>query len=66
MLVAPVHRSDIAVCGSRDVSLPRINQRRRQKDEETHLTWYLKDEVMRRGRDTIHPERVEFNFTPSA
>src|SRR6266568_8737736 len=50
MLVAPVHRSDIAVCGRRDISLPRSNQRRRQKDEETRLTWYLKDEVMRRGR----------------
>src|SRR5438552_95265 len=36
----------IAVCGRRDVSLPRHVQ----KDEETHLTWYLKDEVMRRGR----------------
>src|SRR2546427_1698849 len=40
----------IAVCGRRDVSLPRTSQRRRQKDEETRLTWYLKDEVMRRGR----------------
>src|SRR5213594_214020 len=40
----------IAVCGRRDVSLPRSNQRRRQKDEETRLTWHLKDEVMRRGR----------------
>jgi hypothetical protein len=36
----------IAVCGRRDVSLPR----KVQKDEETRLTWYLKDEVMRRGR----------------
>ena len=36
----------IAVCGRRDVSLPRNIQ----KDEETRLTWYLKDEVMRRGR----------------
>src|SRR5436190_10959595 len=36
----------IAVCGRRDVSLPRNVQ----KDEETQLTWYLKDEVMRRGR----------------
>src|SRR2546426_7919283 len=40
----------IAVCGRRDVSLPRSIQRTRQKDEETCLTWYLKDEVMRRGR----------------
>ena len=40
----------IAVCGRRDVSLPRTNHGRRQKDEETRLTWYLKDEVMRRGR----------------
>ena len=44
--VAQVHRSDIAVCGRRDVSLPRNVQ----KNEETRLTWYLKDEVMRRGR----------------
>ena len=36
----------IAVCGRRDVSLPR----KVQKDEETRLTWHLKDEVMRRGR----------------
>jgi len=36
----------IAVCGRRDVSLPRNVQ----KDEETRLTWFLKDEVMRRGR----------------
>jgi hypothetical protein len=36
----------IAVCGRRDVSLPRHIQ----KDEESRLTWYLKDEVMRRGR----------------
>jgi hypothetical protein len=36
----------IAVCGRRDVSLPRNVQ----KDDETRLTWYLKDEVMRRGR----------------
>lgn len=36
----------IAVCGRRDVSLPRNVQ----KDEETRLAWYLKDEVMRRGR----------------
>jgi hypothetical protein len=40
----------IAVCGRRDVSLPRSIQKRRQKNEETRLTWYLKDEVMRRGR----------------
>src|SRR5437588_5605334 len=36
----------IAVCGRRDVSLPQNVQ----KDEETRLTWHLKDEVMRRGR----------------
>ena len=36
----------IAVCGRRDVGLPRNVQ----KDEETGLTWHLKDEVMRRGR----------------
>src|SRR5438445_682482 len=36
----------IGVCGRRDVSLPRHVQ----KDEETRLTWHLKDEVMRRGR----------------
>src|SRR2546422_7662591 len=40
----------IAVCGRRDVSLSRSIQKRSQKDEETRLTWYLKDEVMRRGR----------------
>jgi hypothetical protein len=40
----------IAACGRRDVSLPRTNHGRRQKDEETRLTWYLKDEVMGRGR----------------
>ena len=34
------------MCGRRDVSLPRNVQ----KDEETSLTWHLKDEVMRRGR----------------
>jgi hypothetical protein len=45
MPVAQVHRSDIAVCGRRDVSLPRNVQ----KDEETRLTWYLKPEIMRRG-----------------
>jgi len=49
MLVAQVHRSDIAVCGG-DVSLPRSIQKRKQKDKETRLTWHLKDEVMRRGR----------------
>src|ERR1700687_112222 len=47
MPVAQVHRSDIAVCGRRDISLPRNFQK---KDEETRLTWYLQDEVMRRGR----------------
>jgi hypothetical protein len=36
----------IAVCGRRDVSLPRNVQ----KDEESSLTWHLKDQVMRRGR----------------
>src|SRR6267143_1284719 len=36
----------IAACGRRDVSLPQNVQ----KNEETRLTWYLKDEVMRRGR----------------
>src|SRR5918999_1432303 len=40
----------IAVCGRRDVSLPRPNYGKRQKDEETVLTWYLKDEDIRRGR----------------
>src|SRR6266581_5387432 len=40
----------IAVCGRRDVSLSRSIQKKRQKNEETRLTWYLKDEVMRRGR----------------
>jgi len=36
----------IAVCGRRDAVKPRHIQR----DEETSLTWQLKDEVMRRGR----------------
>src|SRR5258708_3915486 len=36
----------IAVCGRRDVSLPR----NAQKDEETSLTWRIKDDLMRRGR----------------
>jgi len=36
----------VHLCGWLDVSLPRNVQ----KDEETRLTWYLKDEVMRRGR----------------
>src|SRR5215831_16268026 len=39
----------IAVCGRRDVSLPRNVQ----KDEETRLTWYLKDEVSRRAWSAI-------------
>lgn len=36
----------IAVCGRRDVSLPRNVQ----KDEECSLAWRIKDDVMRRGR----------------
>ena len=36
----------IAVCGRRDAHLPRNVQ----KDPESHLTWTLKDEVVRRGR----------------
>ncbi len=36
----------IAVCGRRELSLPHTNHGRRQKDEETRLTWHLKDEVM--------------------
>ena len=35
---AQIHRSDIAVCGRRNVSLPRSIQKKRQKDEETRLT----------------------------
>src|SRR5689334_9183527 len=50
MPVAQVHRSDIAACGRRDVSLPRSIQKGRQKDEEARLTWHLKYEVMRGGR----------------
>jgi hypothetical protein len=37
----------IAVCGG-DVSFPRSHSgagRRRRKNEETRLTWFLKDEV---------------------
>jgi hypothetical protein len=36
----------IAVCGRRDVVMPRNVQ----KDAETSLTWVLKDELVRRGR----------------
>lgn len=36
----------IAVCGRRDAHMPR----QVQKDPEASLAWYLKDEVMRRGR----------------
>jgi hypothetical protein len=36
----------IAVCGRRDAFMPRNVQ----KDPESNLTWYIKDEVMRRGR----------------
>jgi hypothetical protein len=43
----------IAVCGRRDVSLPRNVQ----KDEETGLAWHLKDEVMRRGRVYLRETR---------
>jgi hypothetical protein len=36
----------VAVCGRREVVLPRHVQ----KDHETSLTWVLKDEIVRRGR----------------
>ncbi len=36
----------VAVCGRRDAVLPRNVQ----KDEETSLTWVVKDEVLRRGK----------------
>jgi hypothetical protein len=36
----------IAVCGRRDAHMPRHVQ----KDPEASLAWYIKDEVMRRGR----------------
>src|SRR6266849_983771 len=36
----------VAVCGRRDVHMPRNVQ----KDPESRLTWTIKDEVMRRGR----------------
>jgi hypothetical protein len=36
----------IAVCGRRDAVLPRNVQ----KDPETSQTWFLKDEVLRRGK----------------
>lgn len=36
----------IAVCGRRDAFMPRNVQ----KDPESSLAWYIKDEVMRRGR----------------
>jgi hypothetical protein len=36
----------IAVCGRRDANMPRNVQ----KDPESSLAWFIKDEVMRRGR----------------
>src|SRR5215216_5096436 len=36
----------VAVCGRRDAVLPRNVQ----TDEETSLTWRLKDEILRRGK----------------
>src|ERR1051325_10381864 len=36
----------IAVCGRRDAHMPRNVQ----KDPEARLTWYIKDELVRRGR----------------
>lgn len=36
----------VAVCGRRDVVMPRTPQ----KDPEASLTWRLKDEILRRGR----------------
>ena len=36
----------VAVCGRRDAVLPRHVQ----KDEETSLTWTLKDQLIRRGK----------------
>jgi hypothetical protein len=36
----------VAVCGRRDAHMPR----QVQKDPEANLAWFLKDEVMRRGR----------------
>jgi hypothetical protein len=36
----------IAVCGRRDAHMPRNVQ----KDPESHLTWTIKDELLRRGR----------------
>jgi hypothetical protein len=36
----------VAVCGRRDVVMPRNVQ----KDEEASLTWQLKDEIVRRGK----------------
>src|SRR5437773_11560152 len=36
----------IAVCGRRDAFMPRNVQ----KDPEASLAWYIKDEVLRRGR----------------
>src|SRR2546422_7666581 len=49
MLVAPVHRCTSRCAVAAMLVCPAAS-RRRQKDEETRLTWYLKDEVMRRGR----------------
>src|SRR5437899_3553675 len=41
----------IAVCGRRDVSLPRTSQRRRQKDEETRLTYATSENRTNRKPD---------------
>src|SRR3989441_8175027 len=49
MLVAPVHRCTSRCAVAAMLVCPAAS-RRRQKDEETRLTWSLKDEVMRRGR----------------
>ena len=37
----------VAVCGRRDAVMPRNVQ----TDEEASLTWQLKDEILRRGKD---------------
>src|ERR1043166_19592 len=51
----------MAVCGRRDVSLPRNVQ----KDEETRLTWYLKDEVMRAVAFTTRNSRAVDSSKPA-
>src|SRR5688500_15056141 len=56
----------IAVCGRRDVNLPSSIQKRRQEDEETRLTWHLKQEIMRRGHVcVVYRAKPSIKLAPS-